>query len=197
MALGFVLTLDTLQAAGTAITAAARTSMTVGSTQGRFTMPGGSLKNPGDQLRVWATGIISCVITTPGTARFDLNMGGTAIMDTQAMPLNVVARTNVPWILDMTATLTTPGTAAAIVWTGMWLSEAFVNTAIQSSAAGPGPGGTLVPWSGTVTGASTAGSATFDATVSQLLDLSFTQTVATGSCQLKQMNLSILTATGF
>lgn len=196
MAQGFWLTLDTLQAAGTAITAAARTSMTLGSTQGRFTLPGGSLKNLGDQLLVEATGIISCVITTPGTARFDLNMGGTAIMDSQAMPLNVVARTNVPWMLKMLGSLSTAGTAAVLTWTGSWLSEAFVNTAIQSSAAGPGPGGTLIPWSGTVTGASTA-SATFDATVSQLLDLSFTQTVATGSCQLKQMNLSILTATGF
>lgn len=199
MAQGFWLTLDTLQAAGTAITAAARTSMTVGSTQGRFTLPGNSLKNLGDQLLIEATGIISCVITTPGTARFDLAMGtslGTAIMDTGAMPLNIVARTNVPWELRMLGSLSTTGTAAVLTWTGHWLSEAFVNTAVQSSAAGPGPGGTLIPWSGTVTGASTA-SASFDATVSNLLDLNFTQTAATGSCQLKQMNMSILTATGF
>lgn len=197
MAQGFWLTLDTLQAAGTAITAAARTSMTVGSTQGRFTLPGNSLKNLGDQLLLEATGIISAVVTTPGTARFDLAMGttlGTAIMDTTAMPLNIVARTNTPWELRMLGTLTTTGTAAVLTWTGHWLSDAMVNTALQ--ATGPGPGGTLIPYSGTATGASTA-SASFDATVSQIIDLNFTQTVATGSCQLKQMNLSILTATGF
>jgi hypothetical protein len=197
MAQGFWLTLDTLQAAGTAITAAARTSMTAGSTQGRFTLPGNSLKNLGDQLLIEATGIISCVATTPGTARFDLAMGtspGTAIMDTQAMPLNIVARTNVPWELRMLGSLSTTGTAAVLTWTGRWLSDAMINTALQ--ATGPGPGGTIVPYSGTATGASTV-SAAFDATVSNLLDLNFTQTLATGSCQLKQLNLSILTATGF
>lgn len=194
MALGFWQTLNTLQAAGTAITAAARTSMTVGSTQGRFTLPANALKVPGDQLLVKASGIISCVVTTPGTARFDLSMATTAKLDTQAMPLNIVARTNVPWELEMLATLTTPGTAAAWTFIGKWLSEAMINTALQ--ATGPGPGGTMIPYSGTATGASTAGT-TFDATVSNILDLNFTQTVATGSCQLLQMNVSLLTATGF
>jgi len=199
MAVGLWNTLVTLQASGGAITAAARTSMTASSTQGRYTLPANALKTLGDQIRVEATGIISCVVTTPGTARFDLAMGttlGTAIMDTGAMPLNVVARTNVPWVLRMMGTLTTNGTAAVLTWGGSWLSEAFVNTAIQSAAAGPGPGGTLIPWSGTVTGASTA-SAAFNATISNILDLNFTQTATTGSCTLQQMNISILTATGF
>lgn len=168
--------------------------MTQGSTQGRFTLPGGMLKNLGDVIKVYASGIISCVATTPGTARFDLSMGGTAIMDSQAMPLNIVARTNVPWELEMTGTLATAGTAAVLNWTGKWLSDAMINTALQ--ATGPGPGGTMIPYSGTATGASTA-SAAFDATVSQLLDLNFTQTVATGSCQLKQFYTYIPTATGF
>jgi hypothetical protein len=194
MAIGFWQTLNTLQAAGTAVTAASRTSMTAGSTQGRFTLPANALKTLGDQLRLEATGIISCVVTTPGTARFDLSMATTAKLDTQAMPLNIVARTNVPWYLTMLGTLTTAGTSAVLTWTGQWLSEAMINTALQ--ATGPGPGGTMVPYSGTATGASTA-SSTFDSTVSQLLDLYFTQTVATGSCQLLQMNISLLTATGF
>lgn len=196
MAIGFWQTLATLQTPGTALTAAARASLTQGgaATGARFTLPGNALKTPGDQLRVYATGIISCVVTTPGTARFDLSMGGTAKLDTQAMVLNIVARTSVPWVLDMTATLTTPGTGAAWNFTGVWLSEAMINTALQ--ATGPGPGGTIVPYSGTATGASTAGT-TFDSTVSNLLDLNFTQTVATGSCTLQQMNISILTATGF
>lgn len=196
MALGFWQTLVTLPAPGTALTAAARASMTQGTTatQARYTLPGNTLKTLGDQLRVEATGIISCVITTPGTARFDLAMATVAKMDTQAMPLNIVARTNVPFYLHMLGTLTTLGTAAVLTWTGKWFCEAMVNTALQ--ATGPGPGGTVVPYSGTATGASTAG-VSFDATISQLLDLYFTQTVATGSCTLQQLNISILTATGF
>jgi hypothetical protein len=196
MAQGIWETLVTLNSPGTALTAASRASMTQGTnaTAARFTLPGNSLKYLGDQLRVEASGIISCVVTTPGTARFDLAMATTAKMDTQAMPLNIVARTNVMWDLIMTGTLTTVGTAAVLTWSGLFTSEAMINTALQ--ATGPGPGGTMVPYSGTATGASNA-SASFDSTVSQLLDIYFTQTVATGSVTLQQLNMSLLTATGF
>jgi hypothetical protein len=112
------------------------------------------------------------------------------------MPLNIVARTSVPWMLRLLGTAQTVGTAGLFTWTGYWLSEAFVNTALQSSAAGPGPGGTMVPWTGTATGGTITG-ATWDMTVSQITDLNFTQSVTTGSCQLRQYNLSVLTATGF
>lgn len=196
MAIGFWQTLAALPVPGTALTAAARASMTQGGNaiQARVPLPAAALKTLGDQIRVEATGIISCVITTPGTARFDLAMATVAKMDTGAMPLNIVARTNVPWLLELLGTLTTVGTSAVLTWTGKWLCEAMINTALQ--ATGPGPGGTMVPYSGTATGASTA-SATFDSTILEPLDLYFTQTVATGSCQLQQLNISVLTATGF
>lgn len=196
MALGFWKTLATLPVAGTALTAAARAQMTQGGNApaARFTLPANELNYIGDQIRLEASGIISCVVTTPGTARFDLAFATVAKLDTQAMPLNIVARTNTPWHLEFIGTLTTAGTSAVLTWTGKWLSDAMINTALQ--ATGPGPGGTIVPYSGTATGASTA-SGTFDATVSNLLDLYFTQTVATGSCQLLQMNLSTLTARGY
>lgn len=193
MALGFWQTLNTLQAPGGAITAAARTSMTVSSTQGRFTLPANALKTLGDQIQVNAYGIISCVVTTPGTANFDFAMDTVAKMVSGAMPLNVVARTNVLWNLNMMGTLTTIGTAAVLTWAGSWESEAYVGTSIQNVG---GDGGTMLPYNGTVTGASTA-SVSFDSTVSHLLDLYFTQTAATGSCTLQQMNISLLTATGF
>jgi len=195
VALGFWKTLSTLQAAGTAVTAASRTSMTAGSTQARFTLPAGEIKAPGDQLLVEAAGIISCVVTTPGTARFDLAVATTAKFDTQAMPLNVVARTNVPWWLRLLITFTAVGTAAAATFHFLWFSEAMINTALQ--ATGPGPGGTVAPYSGTATGAANTASSVLDTTVSNILDLYFTQTVATGSCQLQQMNLAVLSATGW
>jgi hypothetical protein len=200
MAQGFWQTLATLQVPGTALTAAARASMTQGAnaTAARYTLPGNYIKTAGDMLRVEARGIISCVITTPGTARFDLNFGGTALFDTQAMPLNTVARTSVTWSLELVATCTVPGATSSWVWDGIFLSEAFVGTALQSSVTGPGPGGTKVPWSGTATGASNVVSASsFNTTVSNLLDLDFTQTVATGSVTLQQYSLSLLTSTGF
>ena len=199
MAQGFVNTLVTLQASGTAITAAARTSMTVGSTQGRFTIPANAIKQPGDMIELDARGIISCVVTTPGTARFDLAYGtslGTALFDTQAIPLNIVARTSVPWRLTLRATCQVVGTTSNWVWDGELLTEATINNALQ--ATGPGPGGTRVPYSGTATGSSNIVSASgFNTTVSNIMDLNFTQTVATGSITLQQMSLSLLTATGF
>lgn len=199
MAVGFRQSLVTLQAAGGAITAAARTSMTASSTQGRFTIPANAIKYPGDMLKLYAQGIISCVVTTPGTARFDFAYGttlGTALFDTQAMPLNIVARTSVLWELEITATATAVGTASSWLWGGKWISEAMINTALQ--ATGPGPGGTVVPYSGTATGASNVvTSSGFNTTVSNIIDLNFTQTVTTGSCTLQQMVLTLETATGF
>jgi hypothetical protein len=201
MSQGFVNTLVTLQAPGTAVTAAARTSMTAGTnaTAARFTIPGNLIKQLGDVIEIDARGIISCVITTPGTARFDFAYGatlGTALFDTQAMPLNIIARTSVPWRLNMRATCTQVGTASSWVWDGEWLSEAMIGTALQ--ATGPGPGGTRVPYSGTASGASNVVSSSgFNTTVSNIVDLNFTQTVATGSITLQQLTVSLLTATGF
>jgi len=95
MSQGFVNTLVSLQTPGTAITAAARTSMTAGNnaTAARFTIPGNFIKQAGDMIELDARGIISCVVTTPGTARFDFAYGatlGTALFDTTAMPLNIM-----------------------------------------------------------------------------------------------------------
>lgn len=193
MALGFWQTLMSLQADGTAITAASRTSMTVGSTQGRFTIPGNTFKQIGDQILLKAHGRISCAVTTPGTARFDLAFATVANFDSQAMPLNIVAQTTVPWWLEVLGTVRATGTAGNIMWGGYWLSEAAINTAAPQT--GPGPGGELVPYGSG--GLAPVVGANFDMTVSQLVDLYFTQTVTTGSCTLHQMNVSLLTATGF
>lgn len=190
MARGVRYCFNTLQAPGTAITAAARTSMTVGSTQARFTLPANLLQQAGDIVHLWASGKISSVITTPGTARFDLSVSGTAQFDTLAMPLNIVAQTNVNWELDVYGTVQTPGTAGTIMWQGHWLSPASILTA--APATGPGPGGQMVPYNTPpVVGAA------FDMTVAQLLDLNFTQTVATGSCQVLQFFTELVNWTGF
>ena len=51
--------------------------------------------------RVTATGRISCVVTTPGTARFDVRLGGVVAADTLAILLNTTAKTNVNWWLKV------------------------------------------------------------------------------------------------
>lgn len=187
--LGFYETLASASNDGTAITAAARTSMTVAATGARFTMPSNKLRL-GDQFHLQASGRISCVVTTPGTARFDLAAGATVVFDSLAMPLNIVAKTNVSWVLDVLGTVRAIGTAANILWQGHWLSEASILTALP--ATGPGPGGQMVPYNtAPVVGAS------FDSTVTSLWDFFFTQTVSTGSCQIHQYSLGFKTSNGF
>jgi hypothetical protein len=192
MSLGYYETLVSVNADGNALTAAARASLLQGSaTHGLFTLPANKLK-VGDVLKLHAFGRISCVVTTPGTARFDLSTGagGTAIFDTLAMPLNIVAKTNVIWRLDAEGIVRAIGSAANIFWSGNWFSEASINTALP--ATGPGPGGQMVPYNtAPVVGAN------FNSTISNLLDFNFTQTVTTGSCTLHGYKLALETSSGF
>lgn len=191
MSLGYWETLASLKADGTALTAAARASMTQGATAtgARFTIPANKLR-VGDVLHCRAAGRISCAVTTPGTARFDLSFGGTANFDSLAIPLNIVVKTNVPWILDFEGVVREIGTTGNIFWQGFWLSEAALNVAVPST--GPGPGGNTLPYNtAPVVGANV------DMTVSQLLDLQFTQTVATGSVTLHTYALSLKSSSGY
>lgn len=177
---------------GTALTAIARASLLQsGAKTGLFTLQPNALRI-GDLLHVRAFGRISCVVTTPGTARFDLSAGvaGTAFFDTLAMPLNIVAKVNVMWNLEAEGVVRAVGSAANIFWGGWWLSEASINTALP--ATGPGPGGQSVPYNT----APVAG-ANFDHSIAQIIDFNFTQTVNTGSCTLHGYALSRKTATGF
>ena len=152
-----------------------------------WTLPAGYWQ-VGRMWRLTATGRISCVITTPGTARFDLRMGSVTVFDTLAIPLNIVAKTNVPWHLEVLLTCRAAGssTSTTLIGQGMWFSEANINTAIPST--GPGPGGTMVPYN-TAPAVGTG----FDCQAAQAWDFRFTQTVATGSCTLHQILVEELT----
>lgn len=193
MAGGLWQVLASISGDGTALTAAARASLLqgAGGKQGLYTLRNNTLKVQ-DILHLRAYGRISCVVTTPGTARFDLSAGvaGTAFFDTLAMPLNVVAKTNVMWILDVTGTVRAVGNAANIFWSGTWLSEASILTALP--ATGPGPGGQTVPYNtAPVVGTS------FDHSLDNIVDFNWTQTAATGSITLHGYQLSLCTSTGY
>jgi hypothetical protein len=143
-------------------------------------------------LHLKAGGRISSLITTPGTARFDLSagVGGTAIMDSLAILLDTVqAHTNVGWMLDMEGEVRAVGSTANIMWQGRWTCEDLLGT-----PATP-PKGSLtavLPWNS----APAAGS-NFDHSVANILDFNFTQTVATGSVTLHTYALALKTSTGF
>src|SRR5581483_12447190 len=88
--------------AGPTITAAALTECLDG--LGRF--PWSPLPPPkvNDLLRFTMEGIISCVVTTPGTARFGIYTAPTSgilIADSGAINLNTTAKTNVPFRLEV------------------------------------------------------------------------------------------------
>jgi hypothetical protein len=142
----------------------------------------------GRLLRLRAHGRISCAVTTPGTARFDVRLGAVTAWDSLAIPLNIVAKTNVSWFLDVLLTCRSvgTGTSATLFGSGMWLSEASILTALP--ATGPGPGGCLVPFNT----APVVGTG-FDSTIANAFDFRFTQTVATGSMTLHQFCLEQLT----
>jgi len=138
--------------------------------------------------RITASGRISCVITTPGTARFDLRMAAVTVFDTLAIPLNVVAKTNVSWFLEVILTCRSVGssTSATLIGQGYFLSEA--NILVPLPATGPGPGGQLVPYNT----APVVGTG-FDSTAANALDFRFTQTAATGSMTMHQFLIEQLT----
>lgn len=193
MSIGYWETLASISGDGTALTAAARASLLqgAGGKQGLYTLPANKLR-VGDILHLRASGRISCAVTTPGSITFDLSagVGGTALFSSGVIPLNIVAKTNVPWILDIEMIVRAVGNVANLFGMGYWLSEAALNVAVPST--GPGPGGNTLPYNT----APVVGS-NVDLTIANIIDFNFTQTVATGSMQLHNYSLSLKTSTGF
>jgi hypothetical protein len=170
---------------GPTLTAAAAASMVP--TYVPTTLPAGYWQI-GRIWRLRASGRISCAVTTPGTARFDLRLGGVIAWDSLAIPLNIVVKANVPWDLDvlLTCRAVGSGTTANLIGQGRWLSEANILTALP--ATGPGPGGCLVPFNT----APVVGTG-FNSQSALTLDMFFTQSVATGSLTLHQLMIEQMT----
>lgn len=159
---------------GPTLTAAARASCIP--TANRIVLPN-NFFYIGRAIRIQMSGRISCVVTTPGTARIDVCLGsaGTTIVhDTGALNLNVVAKTTVPWNFDVTLVCRAVGTGTTTTFfpTGPgFQSEAVVGAPLPSA----GGNGLLYAPVGTP-----AVGAGMDNTAASALDVFFTQTVATG-----------------
>ena len=182
--LPFPETLITAQGDGTALTAAARNSALP--TGALYPLPPNFFDVPGKQIMVEAWGRISCVVTTPGTARFDVNFLDSAaanviVADSLAMNLNIVAKVNVNWYLKMVMTCRSIGTTATLHWQGLWASEAVIASPLPTVG---GSGQFTLPYN-----TAPVVSPTFNSTLGQQVDLRFTQTLATGSLTLHQYSL--------
>lgn len=122
-----------------------------------------------DGLMVDAHGRISNIVTTPGTLTLDLKLGSVVVATSGAMALNVVAKTNVPWVLRWQLTCRAIGTSANFMHQGTWTSEAVIGSPLPSAG---GAGTLLLPSSAPAVGS------TFDSTAAQVVDLVATWSVA-------------------
>jgi hypothetical protein len=142
----------------------------------KITFPPNSIQ-AGSVLRITAKGRISCVVTTPGTARFDVRLASTVVFDTGALNLNTTAQTTVPWWLDLEITCRTAGSSGNFFGFGRFQSVAVVG----SAAVTAGGNGALISSVSGGPGTAPAVGSNVDLTVSNTFDMFFTQTVATGS----------------
>jgi hypothetical protein len=174
------------KAATALASSSSETSLLLG-TAGKWTMPGGFVEKQGKYARLKAAGRISTVVTTPGTFTFKVKAGSTAIATSQAMPLNVIAKTNVTWWLDLLLTTRAIGdtTLTTVMANGLWTTEAI----LASPAASAG-GISAEPWQ---TSAPVVGTG-FDTTIANLIDLTGTWSVssASNSIQVEQYALEWL-----
>lgn len=175
---------------GTALTAAATASLLQGATatRGLYTFPANFFE-VNKAIRIQASGRISCVVTTPGTARFLVQLGGTTVWDSLAISLNVVAKTNVHWALDATLFCQAAGNSTtATLFPGLctFTSEANIGAGVPTTNA-TGSYVMTLPYNT----APAVGSG-FDSTASKQFDLQFTQTVATGSITLHTLLIQAL-----
>lgn len=177
-------TLVNAPVAGTALTAAATASLLPA--QSVITIAPGYFRL-GSALNIRASGVISSVITTPGTARFDVKLGSVVIWDSLAILLDsVAAHTDVAWVLDIDLTCRAIGNGvnSNFIGIGTWTCEDILGV---PATAPKGVLSAILPWnSAPVVGTS------FDNTVNGALDLRWTQTAATGSITLYQYRVTSL-----
>lgn len=142
----------------------------------------------GKAIKVLMNGRISCAVTTPGTARFDICLGAagtTIVFDTLALNLNIVAKTTVPWFLEVLLVCRAVGAATATTFfpRGQFTSEAVIGSPLPTVG---GNGSLLVPVGAPAVGAGT------DVNAASIIDVFFTQTVATGSLTVHNFQVDAL-----
>ena len=167
--------LAVMQAAGPALTNSnAQTSVL--DAQAKFTMPAGFLQYIGDKMRIKAAGTISTAASSPGTFAWTLMFGTIAVYLGGTSPTLVTGLSNAPWRLEVDFTVRSvgSGTAASISGDGAFAGALAASPIVLAC---PGP----------LTG--------FDSTVSFLVDLQGTFSVASASNSLTCQNYELISLT--
>lgn len=173
---------------GPPLTAAARASCIP--TPNRIVLPNNYFY-VGKALRFSLAGRISSVITTPGTARFDICMGSagtTIVFDSLAILLDTVAaHVNVPWVLEVELVCRAVGATTLTTFfpsKALWTCEDILGV---PATAPKGVLAAILPWNtAPVIGAG------MDNTAASALDVFFTQTAATGSLTVHNYRVDAL-----
>ena len=171
---GFEYTPITAQIDGTALTNST-TATSILPPAAIFTLPN-NFFYIGKMIRIRAMGRISTVVTTPGTLTFSVRLGAGPVIaaTSDALALNVVAKTNVAWDLEwiLTARAIGGSTSANLMHNGRFTSEAVIGSPLGSV----GGAGTLA----LVNSAPAVGTG-FDSTAAQKVDFFATWSVASAS----------------
>jgi hypothetical protein len=138
---GYPLVLASASSAGAAVTGIVAASIMPASSL--CTIPAGALQL-GSLLKIKLRGVISNIVTTPGTLTFDLRIGGVIVSAFGAVPLNIVANTNAAFDLEIVAVVRSlgAGTVATIIASAEFTSRAIVGSA---TAAAGGASGVVLP----------------------------------------------------
>lgn len=181
-------TLMAMQSAGTALTNSV-TATSLLRAEAKKRLDPNFFYVTGRKIQIKASGLISTIVTTPGTMTLAVRFTGApdaasptvvVVATSVAMALSTTAKTAVPWWLDWELTCFAIGTTANLMHHCAWTSEAAGATTVAGEAK------TII--SGGAVGSN------FDATQIQVVDLIGTWTggsnpTATNSIQCQQLEV--------
>ena len=180
-------TLINAQADGTALTNST-TPTSLLPAHARLALPSGFFSVIGKALNIRARGRISTVVTTPGTLTLAVNLGTIAspiiVFSGGAMNLNTTAQTNATWEFEaeLTARAIGSGTSANLMGIGRFQSRALIGSPALASGY---PGAALLPDTAAAVGTG------FDSTVTNIVDLFGTWSVASSSNSIQVHQFSV------
>jgi hypothetical protein len=140
MGIGYYNSLVTLQAAGPNLTASL-TATSLLNPQAKVTLPAGFFTYIGQKLKIFASGQLGNIVTTPGTLTIDVRFGSVIVFNGAAMQLSSTAHTTLPFWLEIDLTLRVLGTGveptAQFMGQGRMTSQPLSLTAVVDSTTTP------------------------------------------------------------
>jgi hypothetical protein len=150
-----------------------------------FNIPGYYMA-PGRTIRIWAAGVMSNVVTTPGTLILRVRWGGvsgTVLLQSGAQGLDTTARTNSLWAMLCYITCQSAGASGTFMSSGIMWCNVLSSTAANLEPALLGSAGAPL--------ASGNAAVTCDTTVSKLLSVTAQFSVSTNPTNLTCQNRTI------